>query len=288
MKTIIGIGSAGCNIADKFSSYPQYKTYKIDTNLKKAPRCYNFPEYDCPEDYEAKCPSLKSFFKNIKGDVLFITSCGLISAASLKILEQIKHKCDISVLYVQPDRALLSEIKLLNDNVIFHVLQEYARSDLFKRAYLVSNVELSKIIGDVPLREYYDRLNDLVVSTIHMVNVFDNSDSEINTFTHSVDSAKISTFSIVDYEKDEEKVFFNLDIPRDKRYYYAIPERALETDKKLLKNITRQLKNLKRNDKIKVTYGIFSTTYDDTYVYGMLNSSVVQNNKFRLDKELDL
>jgi len=288
VKTIIGLGHAGCSIVDKLSSYPQYKTYKIDTNLEKAPRCYPFPKYNHPEEYEKKCPSLKGFFKSVKGNVLFITSCGFISAASLKILEQIKDKCNISVLYIQPNRTLLSELKLLNDNTIFHILQEYARSGLFQRVYLVSNVELSKIIGDVPLREYYDKLNELIATTIHMINVFDNSDSEISTFTQLFDSARISTFSIVDYEKNEEKMFFDLDIPRDKRYYYAVPETILQTDKTLLKKITEQLKRLKKNDKIKVSYGIFSTSYEDIYVYGLLNSSVVQNNNFRLDKDLDI
>ena len=88
MKTIIGLGQAGCNIADKFSQYPQYKVYKIDVDLKKAPRCYSFPKYNTSEEYEKSCPSLKNFFKHVKGEILFITSCGLISSASLRILEQ--------------------------------------------------------------------------------------------------------------------------------------------------------------------------------------------------------
>ena len=31
-----------------------------------------------------------------------------------------------------------------------------------------------------------------------------------------------------------------------------------------------------------------STSYDDIYAFSLLNSSVVQNNKFRLDKDLNL
>ena len=34
MDTIIGLGSAGCNIADAFAKHPQYKTYKIDVKKK--------------------------------------------------------------------------------------------------------------------------------------------------------------------------------------------------------------------------------------------------------------
>ena len=47
-------------------------------------------------------------------------------------------------------------------------------------------------------------------------------------------------------------------------------------------------KILKQYDKIKVSYGVYSTTYDVPYIYGLLSSSVVQNDNFRLDKEIDL
>jgi len=121
-----------------------------------------------------------------------------------------------------------------------------------------------------------------------MVNVFNHSKSEIDTFDEILDVARISTFSMVSYENNEEKVFFDLDIPRQKCYYYGMPEELLKSDGSLMKNISEQLKILKQYDKIKVSYGIYSTNYDVPYVYGLLNSSVVQNNNFRLDKEINL
>ena len=288
MQTIIGLGKAGCNIADKFSQYPQYKIYKIGTHLKKAQRCYIFPEYDHPEKYEENCPNLKRFLKSVKDDVLVITSCGFISASVLRILEQIKHKCRISILYIRPNRSLLPELKVLNDNVIFHVLQEYARSALLERIYLVDNAEVDKIIGDVPIREHFSKLNELIAYTIHMMNVFNNSEAETSTFAPFVETARMSTFSLLNYETGEEKPFFDLDIPREKRYYYGVPEKMLQTDGTLLKKIGEQLKEQKQHDKMKMSYGIFSTSYNDVYAFSLLNSSVVQNNKFRLDKELNL
>ena len=83
-------------------------------------------------------------------------------------------------------------------------------------------------------------------------------------------------------------MFFNVDIPRDKRYYYGVPENTLQTDGTLLKKITEQLKSLKQYDKMKVSYGIYSTNYEDIYIYGLLRSSVIQNDNFRLDKEINL
>ena len=217
-----------------------------------------------------------------------VTSCGFISSASLRILEQIKNKCTIEILYIKPDRSLLSQEKILNDNTLFNIFQEYARSGLFKRIYLIDNVEVGKIIGNVPLREHYDKINELIVSTIHMVNVFNNSDSEMNTFGGLVDPARISTFSLLNYETNEEKLFFPLDMPREKRYYYGVPEKILQTDKNLLTNITEQLKNLRWHDKMKISYGVFSTSYDVLYIYGLLSGSLIQNNNFKLDKETSL
>ena len=123
---------------------------------------------------------------------------------------------------------------------------------------------------------------------MHMINVFNNSTSEVDTFDKIADVARISTFSLVSYEDSEEKLFFDLDIPRDKRYYYGVPEEILKSDGSLMKKVSEQLKNLKQYDKMKVSYGIYSTNYDAPYVYGLLNSSVVQNDNFRLDKEINL
>ena len=53
-----------------------------------------------------------------------------------------------------------------------------------------------------------------------------------------------------------------------------------------MKKITEQLKNSIQYDKMKVSYGIYSTSYDVPYVYCLANSSVVQNMNFRLDKDL--
>ena len=57
-------------------------------------------------------------------------------------------------------------------------------------------------------------------------------------------------------------MFFDLDIPRDKRYYYGVPEEILKSDGSLMKKVSEQLKNLKQYDKMKVSYGIYSTNYD--------------------------
>lgn len=59
MDTIIGLGSAGCNIADCFAEYPQYTVYKIDNNVY-GKNCYFLPKFDSPEEYEAHVGDLSS------------------------------------------------------------------------------------------------------------------------------------------------------------------------------------------------------------------------------------
>ena len=109
---IIGLGQAGCNIADAMAQYPQYNIYKIDVGLE-GKRCLNVKQQSGPEEYEANAPSMKTFFRNIKGDTLLILGgSGNISAMSLRIMETIKDKCKIDLLYIRPDRNLLSNNSL--------------------------------------------------------------------------------------------------------------------------------------------------------------------------------
>ena len=64
---IIGLGNAGCKIADVFSQHPQYKIFKIDVDIS-GDRCYNIPKFEQAEEYEQyRFPKLKSFFKGTSG-----------------------------------------------------------------------------------------------------------------------------------------------------------------------------------------------------------------------------
>lgn len=277
---IIGLGQAGCAIAEKFQQYPQYKIFKIDVGLK-GKNCFDMPLLTHSEKYEEESPILKirSFLKGVnKKEVLFICSCGTISGSALRILEQlVKKKCKVTVLYIQPDRALLSEEKIKQDNLMFGVMQEYSRSGLFEQILLVSNAQMLNVIGEVPVREYYDRVNETIASTFHMVSVFDHSDPVIDTFsTDEVPSLRISTLGLVNYESGEEKLFFLLDKVRDIRYYYAMPDKVLDEDGKLLNKVTEQVKNKIEYEEMKTSFGIFPTQYDSPLVYSYSRASMVQ------------
>jgi hypothetical protein len=274
METIIGLGGAGCNIADKFSQHPQYEVYKMDVGLKRTPRTYGLKPASGPEEYEASLGSLKRFFKGVKGDVLFVVGgCGEISGASLRILQQIKS-CSLHVLYIYADPDLLGETARLQQRVTFNILQEYARSGVFESIILIDNSRLEQILGDIPIIGFYDKLNELVVPTMHMVNVLRHSDSIMDNISPPHSISRIASYGLVNFETGEEKLFFNLDNVREKVYYYAINEEKLREQGDIHKKVIAQVKANAKNTK--TTYGIYPTQYDQDYVYCVAYSSIVQ------------
>ena len=119
---------------------------------------------------------------------------------------------------------------------------------------------------------YNDKLNDLIVSTFHMINVYSNIDPVVDNFSNFKEQTRISTIGITNLE-NEKKLFFSLDSVREMRYYYAINRKKLETDGTLMRKITENVKNEKDID---VSYGVYATDYADDYVYCVANASMIQ------------
>ena len=271
MEPIIGLGSAGCNIADCFAQYPQYKIIKIDNGLY-GKGCHFLPKYDSPEEYEAHVGDMSSLFGPATEEVLFIVGgSGNVSGAVLRILEQLRH-CKISVLYVEPDFNMLSGKRKLQERATYYIFQEYARSGLFKRLYIVSNPQLESVLGEVPIIGYNDRLNHLIVTTFHMINVYNNNDPVIENNSEFREHTRISTIGVSTLE-NEKKMFFSLDNIREMRYYYAINRKKLETDGTLMRKITE---NVKKESEYDVSYGVYATDYPNDYVYCIANTSMIQ------------
>ena len=276
---VIGLGKAGCNIADTFAKYPQYNIYKIDVGLK-GDNCFSVKKQKGPEEYEKNSPSFKAFFKSLKGESLFVVGgSGDISAMSLRIMEQIKEKSKIDVLYVKPDTFMLNQTETMHEKVTYNVLQHYARSAAINAMMIVSNPQLESILGEVPIIGYYDKLNELLVSTIHMINVFKNSEPVMGGLTSvGEDSTKrIYTVGIFDIEKSEEKLFFPLDTARNKGYIYSIRKEKLQTENDLRKVIRDQMKEKSQDKEVKVSFGIFPSDYDADYGYILSYSPNIQS-----------
>lgn len=267
---IVGLGNAGCNIAKKFEEYPQYSVYQIDSEARSGENTFLIRPEPHPEDYERNCPNLKSFL-NLKGDVTFIMSgSGLISGASLAILEQIKE-CSITIIYLKSDPALLSELNRLHQRATFHIMQEYARSGVFREVILLDNHMISDIVGDVPIVEYYNSINSVIVSVVHFLNVFKNTKPVMSTFSNESLVNRIKTVSILDLKSDEEKFLFSLDNPKEARYYYGISRESLAGDSTLNSKIRKQMKQMKT----KTSFGVYETNYNHNFCYGEILSSEI-------------
>jgi len=276
METVVGLGKAGCAIAERFSQYPQYEIYKMDVGLKRSPRTYGLKGARDPEGHEESLGSLKRFFKDVSGDVLFVVGgSGAISGASLRILEQLQ-KCNLHVLYIYSDPELLGETARMQQRLTLNVFQEYSRSGVFAKVILIDNVRLEEILGDLPIIGFYESLNELVVPTIHMVNVLSRSDSIMGNISSPHQISRIVSYGLVDFETGTENLFFPLDNVREKVYYYAINEDKLKEQGAIHKKIVAQVKVNAQNTK--TTYGIYPTQYDQDYVYCVAYSSIIQEN----------
>jgi hypothetical protein len=276
MQTVVGLGKAGCEIAEHFTPYPEYNILKIDTGLPISSTTHTLKPQIAPELYESSAPDLEAFFKNVASEVLFITSCGMVSGVALRVLKQLNPKATITLMYITPDPVGLPEINRLQNNLLFNVFQEYARSAVFDKIFLIDNKRVSDVIGDTAVLQYWNKINHAITSTYHMINVFEHTEPVFSTFSPRLPTARIATIGRAAWKKNEENLFFSLDIPREKRYYYAVPQQMLEEDTALMARIQKQVKIGVEHDKMKVSYGIYSTQYSEPYVYCESNSSMIQ------------
>jgi hypothetical protein len=272
MDNVIGLGGVGVQLASLFERYEQYDVYKIDANIV-GQNCFSLGEHTSPEKYEQMTPDMSLFFKDIEGEILFICQSEAdITGAALKILQQLKH-CSINVLLISPNLKEVSGQAYTQHKIVYNVLQQYARSGIFNRIFLVDTAKIEDILGDVPFLEYQNRINNLITSVIHGINYFTNTKSIYGSIEKLKEISKIATFGIYDMANSEEKNFANLSILSDKIYYFAIDKNTLNTDGKLLKNIREHV----TKNEAKGSYQIHSTEHSQSYCYYVAYTNVVQS-----------
>lgn len=280
---LIGIGNTGCNIVDKFKAYPQYGIYKIDHDLEglKKDGEYNFPRFDAIEDYEERCPTMKNFLKNVNDQVMLVVAGkDPLCAATLKILETIKGRAEISVIYIKPDADLTNRNSQMMDNTAFNIFQEYARSGVFSKIYLISQELLSVAVGEVSILDFDNKATELISFMLHIINVMKNSMPVYDNYTPDLELARICTLGMAAIENDEETMLYKINYPAEKTYYYLIPEKTLQEDVKLMKKIINQVKARTKNGKIKINFGVYKSEYEEPFVYVVSNSTIIQGIDF--------
>jgi len=269
LKKLLAIGNAATNIVEQLSEHSVYECYYINNEIKKTSKYkFSLPELSHPEDYEEMDMSkLHKWIDKIKNTcAVFVCGASDSSAIVLKSLEKL-HQAGVKmeVVYFMPEVEVLSEVKALNERMVRGVLQNYARSGLFEKICMVSNLLLEEIAGTTNVVDYYKQINHVFTSTYYMVDVFKNTKPITSTFKRPRESCRIYTLGISSLNQ-EERLFFPFKQEVDVVYYYGINEEKLKTEENLFRTITNKVKS-KITQERKVSFGIFPTQYEDDYIY---------------------
>jgi hypothetical protein len=284
MISIIGIGTGASKIASNFASVSNYEVYQLNDKVEKNTEAeFRIDSYSTPEEYENNIPDLSNFFADIRTRVqVFVVGSTMSSNYVLGILQQIRDK-EIDLFYIQPDVELLSDVPKVLESLTFGILQEYARSGAFRTITLLSNLNLEKVLGDLPIKTYYEELNKSVFSTVHHLNYFEFSDPEIGQVAKPSEINRIRTIALLNMKDLEEKWLFDLDPAREMCYYMCINSEKLATEGGLHKRLVDILKKKPKNAFRKISYAIYETDHAD-FGFTLAHTNVVQEKKV-LDNE---
>jgi len=275
MMNVIGLGNAGCSVAAHLEEHLQYNVYYVDTsNDKKYKNFSKVKEQESHEAYEENYKKIR--FKNLSTDstIVILSGSGKISGLILRLLEQLKER-ELSILYIKPDLSLLDETSSMRERVVFGIIQQYTRSNLLKNMRIVSNESVERVLESISIVDYWNDVNAVIASTFHMLNVFDNTEPILTTMAEMKETNRISTMGVVAYKNLNEKIFYHLEKPRLKKYFFGISEKTLNEEKDLLHKIRSYVKG-KSEEKCTACFAIYPTGYDEDYVYVSQHASLIQ------------
>jgi len=273
---IIGLGGAGCKIAENFEKYSQYNVHYIDVGIS-GENCYELPKANTIEEAEESVPEFIKLKEAVgKNKALFFCAGGGITSGTiLRVLEQVKG-AKLNVVYIRPDLTFLNEDEALREKVVYRILQEFGRSGLFEKIFVLDNSKIADILGELSITEYFSKINQMIVNSLHMFNYLSNTESVIGNISSPKDMNRISTLAAYNLEKNEENPFYDLKNVREKHFYFAFNKQALEKEKNMFKKIKEQVKKSGQSDLTSVSYDITSTTYETNFAYVVLYTNFIQ------------
>ena len=279
MKNVLGIGTAGCNIVEQLSKYNVYTPYYMSNIYKRSTKNkFAVPYEDSPEKYETReLPKLEAWLEKLKNNcTVFLCGASDSSALVLRVLEILhRNKNKIEVVCFVPEVEVLSETKALHERTVRGVLQNYARSGLLSKMTLISNYLLEKSATNTNVYDYYKQINEVFVGTYYMMDVFKNTAPVISTHKKPNEVCRISTIGISSLGESEDTLFFPIKNDREVVYYYGINETKLREHENLFRSITEKVKT-KITESRKVSFGVYSTQYEEDYIYAESFSSEIQ------------
>ena len=268
---IIGLGQGGCKIAKQFEQYSQYKIFCVDVKEE-----YDLAESKTMEEAEKNFQPFPELTKKVKGPTcVFLVGGGIVSGSLMALIGSLTN-ANVSVAYIRPDKNFLNPRAKLRDNLVYKVLQEYARSGAINRLFLLGNDTISDILGDLSIAEYFETINKTIASTFHMLNYLDNISSVMSNVSEPMEVNRISTLGYYDSSEGEEKYFYDLQNIREKNFFYTFSQKTLSEEKNLLNKISNQIMNAGQEDFTTVSYSITSTSYEENYVYLLAHTNFTQ------------
>jgi len=281
MISLIGIGDAGSNLVELFENHKEYNCFKFSANMRDSKYTRNLPKLSKPEDCEEQAPKLSSFgtISEINDRVqVFVCGSSFSANYTLAILQQIRDRT-IEVFYIKPDTDLLIGNTRLQERAIFGVLQEYARSGLFRNLTIFSNPQVEKAIGEIPIKKYFQTLNKSIYYAVHYLNVFEHTTPLVGNLTSPSEVQRIRSIAAISVEDLNEKWYYNLQEERDVAYYLCIANERLETDGKLHSKVIESLKNKPRNAFKNVTYAIYESPYEQDFGFCVAHTNFIQGQE---------
>jgi len=271
---IIGLGNAGCQVANSFNEWPQYNVHCIDVEDKEYKNFISVKEQSTHEEYEQNFKNLK--MKKLVGPTtIFLCGAGAISGMCLRLLQLLKNNKQVTLFYIKPDFDSLSKQQSTRHKITFGVLQQYVRSDAIARMYVVDNKSIETLVEDISIADYWKNINYAVSNTYHMINFFENTEPLLSTFSPVSKTSKIASFSVVNFDTFNEKPFYQLDKPRFRRYFFGVNEKTMQQEKELLHRI-RDFTKERTNENTHASFSIYSTDYEHNYVYSVQYASMIQ------------
>jgi len=275
---IIGLGKAGCRIAELFKQYSQYTVFKFDTDekLKTKKNCFYIPKQSSAELYDANPIDFKKFKSNLDEDeeVYFILcGSGKVSACSLWLMRMIADR-KVNIIYIKPDVYSMDQKSILRNRAHFNILQQYTRSGVFERIFLIDNNLMSGIIGKTSIVNFFSKINNFIVSSVHWLNIYKNSEPIFDTFRDEYISSKICSFSYPDMVTEEMLETFSLNKCNQVKYFFGVNRIVIEEDENLLDKLNRIVTI--DSDGKSVSYGVYPTDLKSGFSFAIKSSSEVQ------------
>ena len=291
---VIGIGQIGRDIVSNLSEYGVYDVFSIvsaeDASENGSELIVPAPKHaavkPAHESYDEWATNNSKKFKFPKEKTfVFVSGKSDISGILLGLLGTIKEGLgkEISVIYVRPELSFLSNLEKLQDNVVFGIAQELARSALLEELILFDVLSIEDFLGDLSIKDYYSQINKTIADYFHQWMYCENNSPIRGDFPDTTPHSRIGTLGSVDNEGNEFTLFplkMNDDVipyPTDIRYYFMQGTTALGTDRTLLKKIKN---NISTQSKIYKTigYGIYEVDDGCESTLTYTKTSKIQHN----------